>query len=51
MKTPKQKLILTQETLRALTQEQPQAALKNMITTAPMCPTCSGILQGKGGMQ
>ncbi len=48
MKNTKQKLSLSQETVRLLTHEQPNSGPKQAVTTTPLCPaTCSLRLQQK----
>jgi hypothetical protein len=41
MKDTKHKLSLSQETLSILTQANPSSLPKNMMTTEPICPTCT----------
>lgn len=42
MKSTKQKLALSQETLRILVQEKPATLPSNPASTFPWCPTTSG---------
>lgn len=52
MKNTQQKLTLSQETVRLLTEEQSGSRAQQAVTTNPLCPvTCSLALQRKGEMQ
>jgi len=43
MKNTKQKLSLSQETLRILVQEKPAKSNNIIISTLPICPTGAGV--------